>query len=59
MYGSEKGFLGTERFFGKIDLVGQISIKQVFTPAIVAMADETHQLAGSMQSKGPGLASQL
>jgi hypothetical protein len=51
--------LGYKIIFSKIDLVAQISIKQVLTPAIVAMADQAHELAGSMQREGAGFASQL
>src|SRR5258708_34029162 len=59
MYGSKKGFTSTELFFKQIDLAAEILVKQILTPPLVAVSDQTHELPGGMQRKRPGPPGQL
>src|SRR5258708_33289701 len=59
MYGSKKGFTSTELFFKQIDLAAEILVKQILTPPLVAVSDQTYELPGGMQRKRPGPPGQL
>ena len=47
------------KIFLKIDLVAQISVKQILTPPFVAMPDQAHELSGGVQSEWTRSAGQL
>src|ERR1700730_13391410 len=58
MHSATKGFLFRLKFF-RLTVFGKSLIKQVLTPPLVAMTDQTHELPGGMQRERPRPARQF